>query len=189
MKPWQYVLALCLACSLQACSSLAAPSWTGIPVEIVNTVDEVDIVHASFNGNGIGGGRGGGQECCIPIPAQWRPGLTATIRWTKDPRPGVNPGGVKEPRWNPNGTITREWEAWMTIHEANYTQHEVTIPLPRYTRTCGLTVVFLPCDEVRAIIDCDEDKRVFGGTTYMPRQESKAVIEQRLGAKAQCQPN
>jgi len=182
-------LALCLLCLLPACSSIGAPKFTGIPMEIVNTVDEINIVRASFNGHGIGGGRGGGQSCCIPIPAQWQPGLTATIAWTKDPSPGVNPGGVRPPPPGKYGSLTDEGEKWYAVHRANYTQHEVTMPLPKYGATCGLTVVFLPCDEVRPLIDCDEKRRVFAGTMYLPRKESKALIEQRLGAKQQCQRN
>jgi len=190
LKPtWQAWLALCLLCLLPACSSMGAPKFTGVSVEVINTVDGINIVSSSFNGHPTGKSHGGGQSCCIPIPAQWQPGLTATIAWTKDPSPGTNPGGVKAPRWNPNGTVTPEWEAWMATHEANYTQHEVTMPLPRYSRTCGLTLVFLPCDEVRAIIDCDEYHKTFKDMNYLPSREWHREAIRRLGGKQQCQPN
>ena len=77
----------------------------------------------------------------------------------------------------------------MATHEANYTQHEVTMPLPRYSRTCGLTLVFLPCDEVRAIIDCDEYHKTFKDMNYLPSREWHREAIRRLGGKQQCQPN
>jgi hypothetical protein len=170
---------LLLLVNLAACQSFGQPQTVGLGARVVNTVPNTTIVSARYNGQGVSSG--GGEGCCISLPAQWQPGMMATVEWVKDPSPGVNPGGVKPPARNSNGSSTPEWEKWMDIHESNYTRHSVTIPVPSYGETCGLALVFLPCGEVLPVIDCKEHSRVFGGARGQLR-----VIQERVGGKTAC---
>jgi hypothetical protein len=167
---------------LSGCQSMADEATIGIAGRVVNADSRVQILNASLNGSGVSGS--GGDECCMSIPAKWKPGMTATISWTKDPNPKANPDGTKEPSWT-NGRSTPEWRKWIKIHEANYKKMEKIIPLPKYGETCGVTFVFLPCDDARIILDCDERYKLFrtlpGGKDRYPE------LIRRMGGRAVCQ--
>ncbi|MDN0085597.1 DUF3304 domain-containing protein [Crenobacter sp. SG2305] len=165
--------------NLAACQGFGQPQTVGAGARVVNTVPNTTIVSVRYNGQGVSSG--GGEGCCVSLPAKWKPGMTATVEWVKDPSPGTNPGGIKAPRWNADGTTPPEWNRWMKIHEANYTRHSVTIPVPSYGETCGLALVFLPCGEVHPVIDCKEHSRIFGGARGQLR-----VIQERVGGKNTC---
>ncbi|WP_027469745.1 DUF3304 domain-containing protein [Deefgea rivuli] len=143
---------------LSACSATPKIQYTGVPTEVVQTDTKIRITDASFNGEGLSAG--GGQTCCVRIPAQWQAGQTAEITWTVDPSPGLNPGGVKKPAYNANGTSNDKVDDWYRIHEAQYTQHKKTIALPKYQEICLVKVIFLPCNDVTTIIDCNELNRI-----------------------------
>lgn len=175
-----------LAANLVACQSMARPKTVPAGAELVNTVEGITIVHARFNGFGMVGGSGGGEECCISLAEQWQPGMMATIEWIKDPSPGVNLGGTKPPPYGKYGSITKEGETWMKAHEANYTHHEVRIPVPKYEKVSSLALVFLPCDEVYPLIDSAEHSRVFGGLNHLSSREWKREVMRRLGGKESC---
>ncbi|WP_226034288.1 DUF3304 domain-containing protein [Aquitalea palustris] len=180
----QVLLYLLTLLSLGACESMARPATIGAGARVVNTMSNATIVHASFNGQGMGGG--GGEECCVSVPEKWQPGMMATIEWTKDPSPGLNPGGIKRPRSNPDGTTTPAVTKWYEAHEANYTQHSITIPVPPYQEVGALVLVFLPCDKVYPLIDTKELGRVLG---QLPYGEGRAMeIIRCLGASPTCQP-
>ncbi|WP_019103322.1 DUF3304 domain-containing protein, partial [Chromobacterium haemolyticum] len=115
-------IGLLLLLGLAGCQSMERPKSIGAGARVVNTVAGTSIVHASFNGQGMGGS--GGEECCVSLPEQWRPGMTATIEWVVDPSPDINPGGRRAPRWNPDGTTPPEWQRWMKEHEANYVRRK-----------------------------------------------------------------
>ncbi|WP_147456236.1 DUF3304 domain-containing protein, partial [Aquitalea palustris] len=133
---------------------------------------------------GMGGG--GGEECCVSLPKKWQPGMMATIEWTKDPSPDTNPGGIKPPRYNPDGTTTPEVIKWHAIHKANYTHHSITMQVPPYQKVSSLVLIFLPCDKVYPLIDSAEHSRVLG---HLPYGEGRAKeIIRRLGASPTCQP-
>ncbi|MCD5364073.1 DUF3304 domain-containing protein [Chromobacterium aquaticum] len=167
---------------LSGCTT--SPKTIGVGARVVNTMAGAEIVHASFNGQAIGGS--GGEECCISLPAQWRPGMTATIEWVKDPSPGVNPGGRRAPSWNPDGTTPPEWHHWLKEHQANYVRHWLTLPVPAYEDTCGLSLVFLPCDEVYPLIDCRQRQQVFSGLREKTSAEWRQELARRLGARMRC---
>ncbi|WP_158274212.1 DUF3304 domain-containing protein [Chromobacterium sp. Panama] len=176
---------LFLTLSLLGCQSMAQSKTIGAGARVVNTVPGTSIVRASFNGQGMGGG--GGEECCVSLPEQWRPGMTATIEWVKDPSPDVNPGGRRAPRWNPDGTTPPEWHRWMKEHEANYVRRRVTMAVPKYEKVSSLVLVFLPCDEVYPLIDSAEQGRVFGGLRGRSSQGWDDEVVRRLGGKTKCQ--
>ncbi|WP_155975914.1 DUF3304 domain-containing protein, partial [Xanthomonas maliensis] len=72
-------------------------------------------------------GGGGSFVCCVSYPRQWRPGLTATVKWTTSS--GI-PGIRSEPVW-----------------------HEKVVPIEPYDKPgTRLNVHFLPGGQVRLLI-------------------------------------
>ena len=91
-----------------------------------------DYIHQFYVDQGGGGNvfaysGGGGFVCCIGVPGEWRPGLTATVRWTTSSSiPGTHSG-----------------ETW----------HEQVVPIEPYGKEgTTLNVHFLPLGKVRLII-------------------------------------
>ncbi len=85
------------------------------------------------------GGAGGG--CCFSVPARWTPGMTVRVDWesgeaSTDDFPGYE-------NWN-------KYLEWEKKIKASHRQHSKTVPLPDYNGqdVCGITVHFLPCDDV-----------------------------------------
>ena len=98
-----------------------------------------------FTVNGYGGGVRG-NTCCIMLPRKWTPGLKARIEWEIDPAPYADlpPLGTDEFR-----------EAYAR-HAANYQKHSALVDIPRYGKSrCGITVHFLPCNQVKVTTACD----------------------------------
>ncbi|WP_205422943.1 MULTISPECIES: DUF3304 domain-containing protein [Chromobacterium] len=90
---------------------------------------------------------GGKQSCCASLSRQWRPGLMATVEWEKDPNP-------RDPALTSLRPNSREWADAYERHAANYTQHRAVVEIPRYEKSCGLNVHFLPCDQIRVVSYC-----------------------------------
>ena len=176
------VLTISSTVLLSGCQNMADEATIGVPGQVVNTDSSIKILNASLNGSGASGT--GGQECCMSIPAKWKPGMTATLSWTKDPSPGINPDGSRPPVLT-SEISTPEWDRWVKIHKSNYKKMEKIIPLPKYGETCGVTFVFLPCDDARVILDCDERYRLFrtlpGGKDRYPE------LIRRMGGRSVCQ--
>ncbi len=97
-----------------------------------------------FTVNGYGG-RVGGFTCCIVQPEKWHPNLTAEVEWELDPDP--YPKNI--PTFD-----SGNFPEFAKKHEANYRQYKTTVNIPEYTETCGLTVHFLPCQQVKVTTSC-----------------------------------
>ena len=98
------------------------------------------------SGANVGPHQGGGSEvCCGAVPRAWTPGLRAIVEWEKDPnaRPSA--------KWPPIGTDA--YRAEYKKHAVQYTQHSVTVDIPKYETAGALKVHFLPCDQVRVSAD------------------------------------
>jgi len=171
-------LALVLAAYLSGCQSVAGEEMVGAPDEVVNTLQGIDMVYASYNGQALSAR--GGQSCCIDIPAKWHPGMMATVEWTVDEHRDTNLGGSKKP--HPD---TPEWVIWGKIHESQYVTRRAVVPVPRYDKISSLTLVFLPCNQVVPLIDVTEWARVMN-TEGFGLVDYDAVIQKRLGAKKSC---
>ncbi len=187
MKPAKWLLLLFIAANLFGCQSMAKPRMLPAEVHYTNTVAGTSIFNVRVNvySKTLDRGSSGGEGCCISLPEQWQPDMVATVEWMKDPTPDTNPGGVKEPKRNPNGSITPEWEKWMAIHKANYTRHRVRVSVPKYQRSASLTLVFLPCDEVYPLIDAGQRSYVLGDLRGV--KDRKQEIIRRLGKEHACQ--
>lgn len=85
-------------------------------------------VNGQWGGNSYPFEGGGSFVCCVTYPRQWRPGLTATVRWTTSS--GI-PGG----------------------NDPTVTWHEKVVPIERYDELgTTLNVHFLPDTQVRLLI-------------------------------------
>ncbi|AAQ61634.1 DUF3304 domain-containing protein [Chromobacterium violaceum] len=179
---WRKWWMLPLLAVLAACQSMGEPKMMGGAGRVINTDNQTSIVWAKFNGQGIAGS--GGDDCCIEYPAKWQPGMTATVEWMKDPRVGLNADGSKRPRGNLNGSLSEAEKVWVKAHEAQYTRHAAIVSVPQYNKTCGVTLIFLPCDEARVIIDCkqyfDVIQTLPGGARRYPE------LIRRLGGQQTC---
>nr|WP_199067043.1 DUF3304 domain-containing protein [Chromobacterium sp. ASV5] len=181
-KRWLIALVFSILALLAGCQSMAGEEMIGIPARVVNADKSISIIRATFNGQGVSGG--GGDECCMSIPEKWKPGMTAEITWKKDPSPDKNPDGSTEPAWR-NGMSTPEWREWMRIHKSSYKTLSKTINVPKYGDTCGVTFVFLPCDDARVIIDCDQKSELFRTLPAGPNRYPELI--RRMGGKQTCQ--
>jgi len=113
------------------------------------------INHFSVDGRSgidiIGPYQGGGGGCCYIAPARWQPGMTVRVDWETGAS-GVSgladefPGFANEDKY----------DAWLDKVEAQKRQHSKVVPVPDYTgqKVCGLTVHFLPCDELQVSTSC-----------------------------------
>ncbi|WP_084612626.1 DUF3304 domain-containing protein [Pseudogulbenkiania sp. MAI-1] len=182
----KWLLCLFLVVNLAACQSMAKPRMLPAEVHIYNTVSGTSIFNVRVNvySKTLDRGSSGGEGCCIGLPEQWQPDMVATVEWVKDPNPDANPGGVKEPKRNPNGSITPEWEKWMAIHKANYTRHQVRVSVPKYQESASMNLVFLPCDEVYPLIDAVQRSYVLGNLRGVKDVEKEVI--RRLGKERVC---
>ncbi|MFT3721597.1 DUF3304 domain-containing protein [Pseudorhodoferax sp.] len=132
------VMAAFAVLPLVACSNSSGDGKTK-PDQMVATISPYnhtpDYIH-QFYVDGQGGGNsrayggGGSFVCCIAYPKQWRPGLTAQVRWTTSSS-------------DPNATGDDTIEKW----------HEKVVPIDRYDEPGSvLNVHFLPQGEVRLVI-------------------------------------
>ncbi|MDA8487871.1 MULTISPECIES: DUF3304 domain-containing protein [unclassified Kluyvera] len=109
------------------------------------------INHFSVNGqsgiDAIGPFDGGGGGCCYGVPAVWRPGMTVRVDWES---------GEASTEGFPGFADYEKYKAWEKKMSANNRLHSKTVPLPDYTgqETCGITVHFLPCDDVKVTTSC-----------------------------------
>ena len=83
-------------------------------------------INGRWGGNARAYGGGGGFVCCIGYPREWRPDLTATVRWS-----------TSASRNKPFTGVT--WR-------------EEVVPIERYDQLGSLNVHFLPDNKVRLII-------------------------------------
>ena len=95
----------------------------------------------------IGAYQGGGGACCYIAPQRWQPGMTVRVDWeTGSAYSGNSPGYLDWPKYL----------AWKKSVNAKKRQHTKAVPIPDYTgqKVCGLTVHFLPCDELKVSTSC-----------------------------------
>ena len=107
------------------------------------------INHFAVNGQSgldiIGPWQGGGGGH-ISLPAEWVPGMTVRIDWETGVAYDDSPGFADWPKY-------LEWEKKIV---AQNRQHSELVLVPDYTnqKVCGVTVHFLPCDEIQVTTSC-----------------------------------
>ncbi len=95
----------------------------------------------------IGPYQGGGGGCCYVAPARWQPGMTVRVDWET---------GVAYSYDNPGLSDEVKYDAWLDKIDAQKRQLTKMVPVPDYTgqKVCGLTVHFLPCDDIQVTTSC-----------------------------------
>jgi hypothetical protein len=95
----------------------------------------------------IGPYQGGGGGCCYAAPSRWQSGMTVRVDWET---------GVAYAYDNPGLADEAKYDGWLDKLEAQTRQHTKLVPVPDYTgqKVCGITVHFLPCDELEVTTSC-----------------------------------
>ncbi|UZH04038.1 DUF3304 domain-containing protein [Pantoea anthophila] len=142
--------ALLLAgCSQPAANAETRSGGGGTIVAINHT--RWAINHFSVDGQSgidiIGPYQGGGGGCCYGVPAKWRPGMTVRVNWET---------GEASTKGFPGFADSKKYREWRDKIKAQNKQHSAVVPVPDYTEqeTCGITLHFLPCDEVKVTTSC-----------------------------------
>ncbi|MDK9583821.1 DUF3304 domain-containing protein [Lelliottia wanjuensis] len=131
-----FLMVLVAGCANATDTETSAANISGINHVAGQTVN-------SFTVNGYGGTLTG-NSCCIMLPDKWRPGLKANINWEVDPDAYAS--------LPPLGTD--EYRKAYAQHAAKYQQHSAVVDIPKYDQACGLTVHFLPCNQVKVTTSC-----------------------------------
>ena len=109
------------------------------------------INHFSVDGqsgiDAIGPYQGGGGGCCYSVPEKWSSGMNARVKWER---------GEASTKGFPGFANTAKYLAWEKKMSANNVELSKVVPIPDYTgqETCGITVHFLPCDEIKVTTSC-----------------------------------
>lgn len=125
----------------------------------VNGVNAIDII-GPYQGGG-----GGGSYAAPPV---WTPDLTVKVDWETGVAFADDVPEIPEPK-RPNLSnldsktadlkaeeYSKERRAWFKKIAAFSKKHSRIVPIPDYTgqKTCGITVHFLPCDQIKVTTSC-----------------------------------
>jgi hypothetical protein len=117
----------------------------------------------------IGPFQGGGGGCCYSAPAQWKPGMTVRVDWITGVAFASDVPSLPKPkrpveRGQSRDVWHEEWvvyeqkrQEWSRKIKSMNKDHTRIVPLPPYNSnkdTCGITVHFLPCDQVKVTTSC-----------------------------------
>ncbi|WP_131817614.1 DUF3304 domain-containing protein, partial [Photorhabdus australis] len=94
--------------------------------------------------------------CCYRAPEKWKPGMTVKVDWET---------GVAFSDDFPGYANREKYLAWREKIDAQNRQHSQVVPVPYYQNggdTCGITVHFLPCDQIKVTTSCD----AYGSPNY-----------------------
>ncbi len=141
MHKWMLVVVLVFFL-VSGCSRAGGGGYTAGDIRGYNHTQQ-GINHFTVNGYG-GGVRG--NTCCILLPDKWTPELKAHVEWEVD----INPYIVLPPLG------TDAFRRAYAKHEASYQKHSMVVDIPQYGKErCGITVHFLPCNQVKVTTICD----------------------------------
>ncbi|WP_460142120.1 DUF3304 domain-containing protein [Pseudomonas sp. S2_E01] len=95
----------------------------------------------------IGPYQGGGGGCCYIAPSRWVPGMTVRVEWET---------GVAYSFDIPGPEDWPKYLEWIKQIDAQKRRHSKLVSVPDYSgqKVCGLTVHFLPCDELQVTTSC-----------------------------------
>ena len=80
-------------------------------------------------------------------PEQWQPGMTVLVEWET---------GVGGSKGFPGFADWPRYLDWVEKIDAQKRSHSKVVPVPDYTgeKVCGITVHFLPCDDIQVTTSC-----------------------------------
>ncbi|WP_029687139.1 DUF3304 domain-containing protein [Tatumella saanichensis] len=147
-----------------------------VPRVQAGTMDAINHTKWAINSFSVDGQPGydiigpfqGGGGCCYSPPAIWKPGMTVRIDWERGVAFASDIPEMPEPVFpeykNGDKKIwakkvseyevqRREWYKKVKLLSRQLTK---SVPVPDYSgeKTCGITVHFLPCDEVKVTTSC-----------------------------------
>jgi hypothetical protein len=129
---------------MSGCSRAGNSDYTAGDLRAKNHVSGQNINWFSVNGyhaSGLGGG-----VCCVMLPLKWTPGLKAKIEWEVDPKTASKFPGYKD--WD-------KYLVWEKEVKASYQKHSAVVDILAYGKErCGITVHFLPCNQVKVTTVC-----------------------------------
>ncbi len=142
MHKWMLVVVLVFFL-VSGCSRAGGGGYTAGDIRGYNHTQQ-GINHFTVNGYG-GGVRG--NTCCILLPDKWTPELKAHIEWEVDPKTASKfPGYEDRDKFN----------KWKDELESSFQKHSAVVDIPQYgEKRCGITVHFLPCNQVKVTTICD----------------------------------
>ncbi|MEG1465205.1 MAG: DUF3304 domain-containing protein [Hafnia sp.] len=147
---------------VSGCSHASDDGYTSGDIGGVNhTSSAINYVKVNgYGGPNISPFGDGGGYCCVQLPDKWKPGLKAHIEWETDPEPYAH--------LPPLGTD--EYRKAYALHKAKYQQHSTIVDIPQYGKErCGLTVYFLPCNQVKVTTVCSG----YGTPNYLIKEPLK----------------
>ena len=134
------------------CAGLGAGSLPSAQAGIIEGVNHTHWAINKFSVDGRSGldtigpwQRGGGGH--FSMPARWTPGLTVQVDWET---------GVAFTDGIPRFEDSEIYEAWASAVRVQRRQHTKLIHVPEYDSkdVCGITVHFLPCEEIQITTSC-----------------------------------
>jgi hypothetical protein len=89
----------------------------------------------------------GGGGWGYSAPERWTPGMTVRVDWET---------GVGGSKGFPGFADVDKFDAWRRKIDAQKRKHSKLVAVPDYTGqdVCGMTVHFLPCDELQVTTSC-----------------------------------
>ena len=133
-------------------------SFLAWPLTIVqaSTIEAINHTHWAINRFSVDGRsgidvigpyQGGGGGYCYIVSEHWVPGMTARIDWET---------GVGSSAGFPGFADRKKYYAWLDQIDAQKRTHSKVVAVPAYTgqRICGITVHFLPCDDIKVTTSC-----------------------------------
>ena len=130
--------------------------WVGVTVASASSIYGVNHTHWAINRFSVDGHsavdiigpyQGGGVGCCYVAPARWSPGLTVRVDWETGAGSTIDFPGFGD---------RLKFEAWREKILAQKRRHSKVVAVPDYTgqEVCGITVHFLPCDDIQVTTSC-----------------------------------
>jgi hypothetical protein len=168
------ILSTTIACALCALLLACKPQETtrAVPYGAVNHTD-VEIVSIAINGaGGVLNSRahtdGSAGVCCVVVPRQWTPGLTATIQWEEDGDWLLDSNGKTVLRDGIKVYVPAPWKTR-------------TVPIPRYDGDGDFYVFFFPGDDVRVAMTSSPEWKEW----YQNTPEDQAHQDKLYGKRSQ----
>ncbi|MFF7066041.1 DUF3304 domain-containing protein [Pseudomonas sp. NPDC008258] len=127
-----------------------------IPLAQASTIEAINHTHWAINHFSVDGRsgidivgpyQGGGGGCCYIAPQEWVPDMMVRVVWeTGTAYSDGFTGFADRPKYL----------AWVEKIEAQTRQHSKLVAVPDYTgqKVCGITVHFLPCDDIQVTTSC-----------------------------------
>ncbi|MFK8260465.1 DUF3304 domain-containing protein [Erwinia sp. AnSW2-5] len=170
MKVYGMLCAILLLAGCGQRSAQAEYHGGGGTIEAINHTKWA--IEFSVNGqsglDNIGPYQGGGGGCCFGVPKLWQQGMTVRVDWETSVAFASDVPEIPQPK-RPNLAhldvktadlkaikYAEKYQAWRQKVKAMNEQHSKVVPVPDYTgqKTCGITVHFLPCDQVKVTTSC-----------------------------------